>query len=150
MGFLLDTSAINRICRHQVNAERWCPAFITDIVLRELCATKDQDLRRELLRALEGRLGPGGILRSEGPIGEYGAGAEIGRDHPALSLGRMFPVITRAIGTNFRRHWHDGFIAQAAIRHGLTLVTADRKLARAARRFGATVEFIGATDMRIS
>jgi predicted nucleic acid-binding protein len=54
----------------------------------------------------------------------------------------MFPLITRAIGRNFRKHWHDGFIAQAAIQYGLTLVTADRKLARAAQAFGATVEFI--------
>jgi predicted nucleic acid-binding protein len=141
VGFLLDTSAINRICRRQANADRWRPAFITDVVLRELCATQDRGLRRQLLGVLDGRLGPGGILRSEGPIGHYGAGAALGHHQP-LRLGRIFPLITRAIGSSFRRHWRDGFIAQVAIQYGLTLVTADRKLARAAREFGATVEFI--------
>lgn len=141
IGFLLDTSAINRICNGEVNADRWRPAFITDVVLRELCATTDQSRRAQLLGVLDGRLAPGGILRSERHIGAAdAAGVWAG---PALSLGRMFPLVTATIGRNFRKHWHDGFIAQAAIQHSLTLVTSDKKLAVAARAFGVSVEFIG-------
>lgn len=143
MGYLLDTSAINRICDGIVSAERWSPAYITDVVLQELCrATEGR--RRQLLETLLTRLGPGGILRSEGPVHYHPIDQFDTQswDDPQLSLGRQFPLITGAMGSNFRRHAEDGLIAQVAIRHGLTLVTADKKLAKVAGQFGATVEYI--------
>ena len=144
-GFLLDTSALNRICDGKVGAERLRPLYITDVVFSELVATQNPARREALLRVLLPLLGPGSILRGEGEaaahwtddFAEYGA-----VESPAQSLGRTFPLITRTIGTNFRKHWRDGFIAQVALTNGLTLVTADRALARAARKFGVTVEFI--------
>jgi hypothetical protein len=39
MGFLLDTSAINRICDGGAAAERWSRVYITDLVLLELSRT---------------------------------------------------------------------------------------------------------------
>ena len=145
MGFLLDTSAVNRICDGTVSADHWSPAYITDVVLQEICRATDAR-RQSLLDVLLRRLGPGGILRSgqhvtahHDPIDQFD---EPSWSDPQLSLGRLFPPITRAVGTNFRKHAEDGFIAQVAIRHGLTLVTGDKKLAKAAREFGAKVEYI--------
>lgn len=145
VGFLLDTSAVNRICDGAVGADRWSPAYITDVVLQEICRATD-DRRRALLDVLLRRIGPGGILRSgqhltahHDPIDQFD---EPPWSDPQLSLGRLFPLITGAVGTNFRRHAEDGFIADVAIRHGLTLVTGDKKLAKVARQFGAKVEYI--------
>jgi predicted nucleic acid-binding protein len=143
MGFLLDTSAVNRICDGVLAT--WWPVYITDLVLLELSRTPDAVRRHDLLAVLLGRLGPGGILRSDPADAHHTAIDDFDipfEGSPALSLGRPFPLITRAIGSNFRRHWEDGFIAQTAMRHGLTLVTADKRQAKAARMFGVTVECI--------
>jgi predicted nucleic acid-binding protein len=140
MGFLLDTSAVNRICDGASAA--WWPVYTTDLVLLELSRTPDAARRHDLLAALLERLSPGGILRSDPADAHHTAINDVDIPFPALSLGRPFPLITRAIGGNLRRHWEDGFIAQTAMRHGLTLVTADRRLAKAARLFGVTVEYI--------
>jgi len=145
LGFLFDTSAVGRICEGAAIPDHWWPIYITDLVLQELSRTPDDTRRHELLAVLLKRLGPGGILRSDPvdvhytPIDDFDIPFEIAASQ---SLGRPFPLITRAIGSNFRRHWEDGFIVQAALMRGLTLVTADKQQAKAARAFGVTVEFI--------
>jgi predicted nucleic acid-binding protein len=146
MAFLLDTSAINRICDGEVRADAWSPVYITDLVVLELGRTRDANRRHSLFAVLDGRLGPGGILRSEGSVcqdteGQWGYGERYDAPLP-LSIGRPFPLILRAIGTSHRQHWRDAFIVQAAMMNGLTLVTADRKQARAAHGFHVPVEYI--------
>jgi predicted nucleic acid-binding protein len=145
MGFLLDTSAVNRICDGAAVADLESrPVYITDLVLLELSRTRDAARREDLLAVLK-RLGPGGILRGDDPLAAHHTAIDdfdIPYDTPALSLGRPFPLITRAIGSNFQAHWRDGLIVQAAMMHGLTLVTADKKQAEAARMFGVSVEYM--------
>lgn len=143
MGFLLGTSAVNRIC--DGTSAAWWPVYTTELVLLELSRTPDAVRRHDLLAVLLERLSPGGILRSDLPDAHHTAINDVDIPFevtPALSLGRPFPLIIRPIGGNLRRHWEDGFIAQTAMRHGLTLVTAYRRLAKAARLFGVTVECI--------
>jgi len=144
MSFLLDTSAVNRICDGAAIAGLASrPAYTTDVVLFELSRTRDTARRQELLEVIR-RLGRGGILRGEHPAAGYTPIDDFDTPYndPTLSLGRPFPLITRAIGSNFYAHWRDGFIVQAAVMHGLTLVTADKRQAKAARTFGASVEYI--------
>lgn len=144
-GYLLDTSAVNRICNGEVDADTWSPFYITDLVLQELSRTRDHARRTHLLGMLRGRLGPGGILRSESPCVAFHEDADA-FDSPydaySLSVGRSFPLILRSIGSSHRQHWRDAFIVQAAMMNGLTLVTADKDQAKGARRCGLTVEFI--------
>jgi hypothetical protein len=62
-----------------------------------------------------------------------------------LSFGRLVPVIAGALPPNRKRPQNplrDGFIAEAALLNGLTLVTADTYLAPVARALGVPVEFI--------
>ena len=85
-------------------------------------------------------------MRSESPAfqdteGQWGYGQPYNAPLP-LPIGRPFPLILRAIGISHRQHWRDAFIVQAAMMNGLTLVTADRKQARAACEFGVPVEYI--------
>ena len=145
MAFLLDTSAINRICDDAAPKDRWLPVYITDLVLLELSHQPDTVRRETLLAVLHERLGPGCIVRSEGPVTyRYDEIDPFDNpyDAPMIPLGRAFPFIMRSIGRNHRRHWKDAFIVQAAMMNGLILVTADRKQARAARQFGVSVDFI--------
>jgi rRNA-processing protein FCF1 len=143
MAFLLDTSAINRICDGRARADAWCPFYVTDVVLRELACTKDAVRRCSLFGTLQRNAG---ILRSESTApqdteGQWGYGPPDDAPLP-LSIGRPFPLILRAIGVSYQQHWRDAFIVQAAMMNGLTLVTADRKQARAASEFGVPVEYI--------
>jgi len=62
MGFLLDTSAINRICDGKACADDWSPFYITDLVLFELGRTEDTVRRYGLFGALQTNLG---VLRSK-------------------------------------------------------------------------------------
>jgi predicted nucleic acid-binding protein len=52
------------------------------------------------------------------------------------------PYIAAALGSNIEKQFRDALIADAALTGDLTLVTADRKLARVARSFDASVEEI--------
>jgi predicted nucleic acid-binding protein len=145
VGFLLDTSAVIRICDGGADPARWLPAYIPDIVLSQLAADPDARHRQKLLQVV---LGGAQILRGEEAEPSFGPG--IAADdyegaacyQPGLSLGRQLPLIARTIGRKFEKHWPDGFIVQAALMRGLTLVTADRKQAQVARRFGAAVKFM--------
>ena len=144
MGFLFDTSAVNRIRDGKVPADAWYPACVTDLVLLELGRTPNADRRRSLLAVVQRRAGV--ILRSES-LGSADTGGQWGFGEPdhaplPLAIGRPFPLILRAMGISHRQHWRDAFIVQAALMNGLTLVTADRKQARAARGFGVPVEYI--------
>jgi hypothetical protein len=112
-------------------------------VLFELGCTGDVERRRSLFAALQTTMG---ILRSEpsefqDTEGAWGYGQPDNAPLP-LPIGRPFPLILRAIGISHRQHWRDAFIVQAAVMHELTLVTADRKQARAACGFGVPVQFI--------
>ena len=60
----------------------------------------------------------------------------------SLSLGRMMPFIASSIGSKVEKHFPDALIAEAALTSNLTLVTADRRLAKVGRSFGAHVEEI--------
>jgi hypothetical protein len=146
MAYLLDTSAVNRICDGATRPNAWSPLYITDLVLLELGRTRDTDRRKKLMAVLDGRLGPGCVLRSDGPghtwhhnqVDDF----DIPYDASTFPLGRPFPLIMRSIGISHRQHWRDAFIVQAAMMHGLTLVTADDAQAKSARRCGVRVEFI--------
>jgi hypothetical protein len=62
-----------------------------------------------------------------------------------LSFGNYVPKIAAELRPNKRRPESplcDGFIAEAALLKGMTLVTADSILAAAARAFGSQVEVI--------
>jgi predicted nucleic acid-binding protein len=143
-GYLLDTSVVNRICNGEVSADPWSPFFITDLVLLELSQAKDS-LRRRLMEVLSGRLVLGGILRSEESIRSQHSGTDESHgcyDGALSSVGRAFPLILGTIGISHKQHWKDAFIVQAAMRHGLTLVTADKNQAKGARRCHVSVDFI--------
>lgn len=144
MAFLFDTSAVNRIRNGKAPADAWYPACVTDLVLFELGRTQNAERRRSLLAVVRTRASM--VLRSEPPgtqdvEGPWGFGEPDNARLP-LSIGRPFPLILRAIGISHRQHWRDAFIVQAALMNGLTLVTADRKQAKAARGFGVPVEYI--------
>jgi predicted nucleic acid-binding protein len=145
IGYLLDTSAVNRICDGAAAADRWWPLYVTDLVLLELSRTRDAARHEALFAVLRRLLGRGGILRGEPPAADDYAGSDdfdMPWEIPTLSMGRVSPLITRTIGSNFQAHWRDGFIAEVAMRHNLTLVTADRRQAKAAGMFGVSVEYI--------
>jgi hypothetical protein len=94
---------------------------------------------------LDGQLTMGGILRSEGSAHAWCSQVDdfdTPYDGTTFPLGRPFPLIIRSIGISHRQHWRDAFIVQAAMMHGLTLVTADHDQAKGARRCGVSVEFI--------
>ena len=111
-GFMLDTSAINRI--HDWQQCPWSlrgPLYVTDIQLQELSHTPDPDRRASL-----------------------------------LSLGRVMPLIAASMGLRVEKYFPDALIAEAALTSNLTLVTADRRLAKVGRSFGAHVEEIPRTS----
>jgi predicted nucleic acid-binding protein len=144
MTFLFDTSAVNRIRDGKAPVDAWYPARVTDLVLFELGRTPDADRRQSLLAVVQTRASV--ILRSE-PLGTQDGEGQWGFGEPdhaplPLAIGRPFPLILRALGVSHRQHWRDAFIVQAALINGLTLVTADRKQAKAARGFGVPVEYI--------
>jgi len=52
------------------------------------------------------------------------------------------PQIAASMGPRVEKYFPDALIAEAALTSNLTLVTADRPLARVARSFGAHLEEI--------
>jgi len=145
-SYLLDTSVINRICDGKTSADTWSPFYITDLVLLELTRVRDTSRREKLLDVLRGRLGPGGILRSEGLVTSWHHEVD-DFDNPydtrMLPLGRPFPRILSSIGISHQQHWRDAFIVQAAMTHDLTLVTAYKNQVKGARRCHVNVELVG-------
>lgn len=149
-GFMLDTSAINRI--HDGMDCEWSlrgPLYVTDIQLQEIGATRDPRRRDSLLRAFVS-LRPT-VIRPSGLVfvPEYfgftsycDAGFALTDEDYPRPVGRIMPHIAAALGSRIETQFRDALIAEAALQSGLTLVTADRKLARVARSFGAPVEEI--------
>jgi hypothetical protein len=149
-GFMLDTSAINRI--HDGMGCEWSlrgALYVTDIQLQEVAQTPDAERRASLLDVFSSlRLT---IIRPLGLtfVPEYfglSSFHDVGRmfsneDYPR-PVGRIVPHIAASIGSKVEKHFPDALIAEAALTKQLTLVTADRKLAKAARGFGGHVEEI--------
>lgn len=158
MDFMLDTCVINRILDGLVG-NVWSLRgrnFVTDIQLQEILDTKDPARRVYLLHGLIA-LRPGIIRPTELPqlfdggeefdTGErFPMGSEVWhRPSMPLSFGRIVPVVAHALPANRKRPANplrDGFIAETALLNGMTLVTADTRLASAARTLGVNVEII--------
>lgn len=138
-GFMLDTSAISRICDRHDDALALIadiPCFVTDIQLQELFRTPDFQRRERLketilnwnIRVLRADVSSGGF--DEDDVGE-------GRP-----LGRLWPAIAANQRGGFKRNINDALIAETARIHNLTLVTADKGLAAVSRKFGVSVSLI--------
>jgi predicted nucleic acid-binding protein len=52
----------------------------------------------------------------------------------------VMPIIAASMGQRVEKYFPDALIAEAALTSNLTLVTADRRLAKVGRSFGAHVE----------
>jgi hypothetical protein len=149
-GFMLDTSAINRI--HDWQQCEWSlrgPLYVTDIQLQEIARTRDPGRRASLLGAFMS-LRPT-VLRPRGRVfvpeffgfpDYFEGGFGMPDEDYGLSLGRAMPLIAASMGRRAERFFPDALIAEAALTSNLTLVTADRRLARVGREFGAHVEEI--------
>ncbi len=158
MDFMLDTCVINRILDGLVG-NVWSLRgrnFVTDIQMQEILDTKDPARREYLLRGLIA-LRPGIIRPTELPqLFDGGEGFDTGERFPMgsevwhcpsmpLSFGRIVPVVARTLPVNRKRPenpFRDGFIAETALLNGMTLVTADTRLATAAQALGVNVEVI--------
>jgi predicted nucleic acid-binding protein len=149
-GFMLDTCAINRI-HDGLNCE-WSlrgPLYVTDIQLQEIAQTRDRGRRESLLQAFFS-LRPT-VIRPQGLIFDaefFGFSAYCAEgsllpaeDYPR-PIGRIMPFIAAALGSQMEKQFRDALIGEAALRNHLTLVTSDRKLAKVASSFGASVEAI--------
>jgi len=150
-GFMLDTSAINRICDWQ--ACEWSlrgPLYVTDIQFQEILATRKHARRDALIGAFMS-LRPT-VLRPSGQIIDpefFGFSSFHDTsfllpqgDYQPMSVGRLMPHIAAAIGSKFEKHYRDALIAETARTEDLTLVTADKKLAQVGREFGIRIEEI--------
>jgi predicted nucleic acid-binding protein len=160
MAFMLDTCTINRILDGEVGNE-WSlrgDIFVTDIQFQEILDTRDED-RRDFLFAGLMSLRPLVIRPSkitgwyDGGGDEFDTGERLPRGTiPAayyssvpISFGNYVQVIARRLPANRKRPENplrDGFIAETALLAGMTLVTADRKLAAEAQMFGVHAELI--------
>ena len=147
-GFMLDTSAINRI--HDGLGCEWSlrgPLYVTDIQLQELARTRNPERRESLLDAFRSLrptiirpLGLDFVPDYFGFTSCFDAGCMFSDEDYPLPIGRIMPHIAATLGSRVERHFPDALIAEAALRRELTLVTADRKLAKVASFFGARVE----------
>jgi len=149
-GFMLDTSAINRI--HDWQQCPWSlrgPLYVTDIQLQEIAQTRDPDRRASLLGAFMS-LRPT-VLRPQGRVFNpeyfgftsfFDGGFTLDDEDYSLGLGRVMPLIAASMGSRAEKYFSDALIAEAALTSTLTLVTADRRLAKVGRSFGAHVEEI--------
>ena len=154
---MLDTCIVNRILDGKVDNE-WSlrgDIFVTDIQLQEILDTRDPSRCNFLFRGLLA-LRPHVIRPSELPqLYDCGQNFDTGERLPSsmevhtasmpLSLGRFVPLIARRLPAKSKcpqNPLRDGFIAEAALLYGMTLVTADRRLSEAAAMFGLHVELI--------
>lgn len=159
MDFMLDTNVLNRIIDGKLSNE-WSlrgRTFVTDIQLQEVFDTSNDERRGCLFRGLLA-LQLNVIRPSDVPqIFDRGQNFDTGERFMLgmgtvwhlgafpLSFGNYVPVIADGLPPNKRRpenRLRDGFIAESALLNGMTLVTADQRLAAAARTFGALVEEI--------
>jgi hypothetical protein len=157
--FMLDTSAINRILDDEVENE-WPmrgDILVTDIQLQEILETPDTVRRNFLFQGLL-NLHPNVIRPSEMAMWYDGSGddfdtggrfpwtvPEVSFTSVPLAYGRVVPVIGRRLSANPKRmknRLRDGYMAEAALLGGMTLVTADHKLANEVRKLGGYVELI--------
>jgi predicted nucleic acid-binding protein len=159
MDFMLDTCVINRILDGR-NDNGWSLRgrnFVTDIQLQEILDTSNDARRDYLFRGLLA-MQLNVIRPTEMPqlfdcdqnfdTGErfmLGMASVWYRSGFPLSFGNFVPAIAADLPRNDRRPENplrDGFIAEAALLNGMTLVTADHRLATTARAFGAQAEEI--------
>ena len=139
---MLDTSAINRI--HDAGECEWLlrgPLYVTEIQLQEIAQTHDPDRRASLLATFMS-LRPT-VVRPQGRVFNpefFGGGFTLDDEDYSLSLGRVMPLIAASMGSRVEKYFPDALIAEATLTSNLTLVTADRRLARVGRSFGTRVE----------
>ena len=149
-GFMLDTSAINRI--HDWEQCEWSlrgPLYVTEVQLQEIAQTRDPERRASLLAAYRSLrltvIRPMGLVMVPeffGFASYYPRGlTQSDEDYPR-PIGRAMTHIAAAMGSKLEKHYPDALIAEAALNTNLTLVTADRRQARVGREFGAHVEEI--------
>ena len=159
MDFMLDTSALNRILDGRVD-NAWALRgrnFVTDIQLQEVLDTSNDARRRYLVQGLVGlhlnvirptempQLFDAGQNFDTGERFLTGMGTVWHRNAFPLSFGNYVLTIARHLPANKGRPKNplrDGFIGEAALLNGMTLVTADRRLAEIARAVGTAVEHI--------
>lgn len=149
-GFMLDTSAINRI--HDWEQCEWSlrgQLYVTAIQLQEIAQTRDPERRSSLLAAYRSLrltvIRPMGLVM----VPEFFGFAscyprdltQSDEDYPR-PIGRAMTHIAAAMGSKLEKHYRDALIAEAALNTNLTLVTADRRQARVGREFGAHIEEI--------
>ena len=122
-GFMLDTSAINRI--HDWQQCPWSlrgSLYVTDIQLQEIAQTPNPHRRTSLLHAFASlRLT---VVRplSRVFVPDYfgfpsffeGSFTQASEDYP-LSLGRLMPTIAASMGSRLKRYFPDALIAEAAL-----------------------------------
>jgi hypothetical protein len=146
-GFMLDTSAINRIqdgtgCEWSLRG----PLYVTDIQLQEIAQTPDPGRRGSLIAAFMSLrpiiVRPFGRAFVPGFFG-FSSFCQDGfaldnEDYP----GRVMPLIAATMGSRVEKYFPDALIAEVALTSNLTLVTADRRLAKVGRSFGVYVEEI--------
>jgi predicted nucleic acid-binding protein len=148
LGFMLDTSAINWILDLRTEGGNWTlrgPTFITDIQLQEM-SRAGEDRRSQLLTVALWHLRatvirPTGIPSMQDDS-DFDFAFRYQQEPLSPISNRLVGRIAMAMGKNVGRNFRDALIAQAALDNDLTLVTADRKLASVARRFGTCVEWI--------
>jgi len=117
-GFMLDTSALNRI--HDGLGCEWSlrgPLYVTDIQLQEIAQTRDPGRRASLLEAFFS-LRPT-VIRPLGVIfmPEYfgfssycDAGITLSDENYPLPIGRMMPHIAAALGSRMDKQFGDALI----------------------------------------
>ena len=159
MDFMLDTSAINWILDGKAHNE-WPLRgrnFVTDIQLQEVLDTRNDERRGYLFNGLLALklnvIRPSEMrqLFDQGQNFDTGERFVLGmatvwhRSSFPPSFGNYVSVIAAELPFNKHRPANplrDGFIAETALLNGMTLVTADRRLAAVARFFGVVVEEI--------
>jgi len=148
-GFMLDTSALNRI--HDWRQCEWSlrgSLYVTEIQLQEIAQTRNPDRRASLLEAYRSLrlivIRPMGLVMVPeffGFANYYRRGLTQSKDYPRF-LDNTMPHIASAMGSKVEKHYPDALIAETALNTNLTLVTADRRQARVGRDFGTHVEEI--------
>ena len=156
MGFLYDTCAINCILDREVQ-NGWSlrgEGYITDLQMQEILETPNPRRRNFLFQGLMNLqltvIRPAETWCSYDCGGNFDTGQRISSSmpeayYPEMSRGRLVPLIARRLPANRKKPQNpmrDAFIAEAALLNELTLVTADKKLAARARKFGVQVELI--------
>ena len=149
-GFMLDTSAINRI--HDWQQCEWSlrgPLYVTEIQLQEIVQTSNPVRRASLLAAYRSLrfivIRPMGLVfipEFFGFTSYYPRGLTLPDEDVPRPIGNTMAHIAAAMGSRMEKHYPDALIAETALNTNLTLVTADRRQAKVGRWFGTHVEEI--------